>query len=354
MKQYFARLAKYAAAIPAALIIATTAAHAGITREDLFAPDPARPANHASTITLTPNGDLLACWFGGSKEGLPDVAVWCSRKTPAAASWAPAYKLIDDPARAEGNALLFTDSKGTVWLFFVRKFAEQWNAWSQSKVFMVKSSDSGFTWSPETEITHEPGYMIRNNLTELPDGRLALPFYIEGKVDQSLFWLSGDGFATHEEYRVPVSSPGNFQPAFVFTGGSRVLMYARNTVIGSKIWYSDSDDLGKNWTPPARSKFPNPASGIDAIALKSGAIVLAYNHSPLNRSPLSVAISTDGGSTWLPRKDIETAKMEYSYPFLYQSPDGVIHLIYTADDRRTIRHVTMTEDWLKSFGGDPR
>lgn len=315
--------------------------------QDIFPYDAKRPANHASTLTQTPNGDLLACWFGGTREGMPDAAVWCARKQVGAEAWQKAYKLIDDPKYAEGNALLFTDSKKIVRLFFVRKFAERWDAWENSKIFVQTSKDNGKKWTKEAEITHEQGLMIRNNITELPDGRLLLPLYIETEPVQSLFWLSSDGFKTFDERRVPVSKPGNYQPAFVVMDGERVLMYARDSSEPGKIWTAASDDLGKTWTKPVRSKFPNPNSGISAIRLKSGVIVLAYNHNPLGRSPLCVTISDDGGATWQPRKIIENKPMEYSYPYLFQTADGRVHLLYTADDRRTIRHAEFDETWLK-------
>jgi predicted neuraminidase len=51
---------------------------------------------HASTIAETPDGTLLAAWFGGTREGHDDVEIWLSRK-------AGGRRLVDGGAR-DGNA----------------------------------------------------------------------------------------------------------------------------------------------------------------------------------------------------------------------------------------------------------
>ena len=95
-------------------------------------------------------------------------------------------------------------------------------------------------------------------------------------------------------------------------------------------------------------KFYNPDSGINAIALKSGAIVLAYNNNPWDRTPLNLAMSEDGGKSWPYTKTLETRNMEFSYPFMIQDSDGIIHITYTSDGRKFIKHAEFNEAWLKN------
>jgi predicted neuraminidase len=91
---------------------------------------------------------------------------------------------------------------------------------------------------------------------------------------------------------------------------------------------------------------PNPNAGTDMIRLISGNLLLAFNNSKTGRTPLSLAISEDGGASWKVVKDVESDPGEYSYPSLCQGSDGVIHLTYTFR-RETIKHVGFIEDWLK-------
>ncbi len=316
--------------------------------EPIFEFDESHPSNHASTIAMMPNGDLLATWFGGSHEGMPDAAIWAARKQAGKDEWTKPSILIDDPKLAEGNSLLFTDSKGKVWLFFVKKYDPKWDAWDKTKLLLQTSVDNGNTWTEPREVTPEMGWMVRNNLLELPDGRLLLPVYLDGTPKQCLFWLSGDGFKTWEERRVPVTKPESLQPSFVLLGGERILMLARHGGVPGKIWSALSDDLGKTWRDVKKTKLNNPDSGINLIRLQSGSLVLAFNDSQLSRTPLTIALSEDEGKTWPYRKKIETAAKEFSYPFLIQTPDGRIHLTYTADDRRIIKYAEFNEEWLKN------
>ena len=80
-----------------------------------------------------------------------------------------------------------------------------------------------------------------------------------------------------------------------------------------KIVESWSTDGGLTWSPLAATVLPNPDSGIDAVNLQDGRILLVYNHTPRGRSPMNVAISADG-KTWQAALDLETERGEFSYP----------------------------------------
>src|SRR5688500_6720667 len=42
---------------------------------------------HSSAICALPSGDLLAVWYGGSREGAPDVALFTSRLPAGKSEW---------------------------------------------------------------------------------------------------------------------------------------------------------------------------------------------------------------------------------------------------------------------------
>jgi len=308
----------------------------------IFDFDESHRENHASTIAQMPNGDLFVTWFGGTKEGMPDVALWASRRPEGSKTWSKPAPLVDNQGLAEGNSVLFTDSKGKVWLLYVVKFSEVRNDWGKSKLFLQTSLDNGYNWSEPRQVTCNCA--IRNNITELPDGRLLLP----STGSQSSVCISGDGFRTCEVYEAPKTKPANNQPAIVSLGDGRMLLFARHHNEGGRIWMSTSDDWGRTWLKPWKTKFKNPDSGISAIALKSGDIVLAYNDNAWDRTPLNIALSEDGGKSWSYKKTLESRFMEFSYPFLIEDADGIIHITYTSDGRRFIKHAEFNEAWLKN------
>jgi len=318
--------------------------------EEIFPFDEKRPVNHASSIAQLPDGSLMATWFGGSSEGLADVALWMSRRPAGADGWTAPVPLVDEPGIAEGNSVLFVDSKDRVWLFFVRKYAERWDAWEEAKIFLQASEDGGGTWTEPRLLLDETGWMIRNGVVELGDGRLLLPVYSDLEPRRSGLWISSDGFKTWEQRLVPATEPANYQPAFINPADDILIVFARHHTVPGKVWFSMSNDLGKSWREPRTLKFPNPDSGLDALSAGGKKIILVYNDSPVVRTPLSAAMSGDGGRSWPFEKEIENEVMEYSYPFMIRTDDGMVHVSYTADDRRVIKHAVFNEEWLKSKG----
>ena len=111
-------------------------------------------------------------------------------------------------------------------------------------------------------------------------------------------------------------------------------------------------------------QLPNPNSGTDAVTLKDGRHLIVYNHtSPIMgkfsgpRSPLNVAISTDG-KAWRAALTLEDEPLrEFSYPAVIQTKDGLVHITYTWK-RQRVKHVVLdpTKLTLHDFenGGWPK
>jgi predicted neuraminidase len=114
-------------------------------------------------------------------------------------------------------------------------------------------------------------------------------------------------------------------------------MYMRSSTQIGKICIADSNDGGLTWTDARKLDIPNPNSGIDAVRLKDGRIVLIYNDTPSGRTPLNLAISTDG-EHFRNFSTLESEPGEFSYPALIQGSDGDLHITYTYK-RKMIRYV---------------
>jgi predicted neuraminidase len=84
----------------------------------------------------------------------------------------------------------------------------------------------------------------------------------------------------------------------------------------------------------------NPNSGLDAVALKDGRIVMVYNDTSSGRSPLNLAVSSDGENWHMFHKLEDTPGGEFSYPAIIQAQDGSVHVVYTWN-RKRMKHVVL-------------
>jgi hypothetical protein len=88
---------------------------------------------------------------------------------------------------------------------------------------------------------------------------------------------------------------------------------------------------------------------VELLKLASGHLLLIFNDSMSQRTPLTAALSPDGGQTWPHRRNIaDQPKQSYAYPSAVQTADGKIHLVYTSDGRTTIHHAVFDEDWIRN------
>jgi predicted neuraminidase len=105
----------------------------------------------------------------------------------------------------------------------------------------------------------------------------------------------------------------------------------------------ESRDGGYTWSDAVETKFPNPNSAVDFIKLQNGHLLLVYNDNMNDRTPLTVAISTDGDKSYRYRRNIAGGDNTFAYPYAIQTRDGKIHIIYTTNGRTTIMHAVFDE-----------
>ena len=112
------------------------------------------------------------------------------------------------------------------------------------------------------------------------------------------------------------------------------------------LWQSESRDYGRSWSPPTYSSIPTVSSAIEMVGLANGHVVLAYNDGQgRERTPLTLAVSVDGGRTWACKRNLETGEGPVSYPSIIQSRDGRLHVSYSYR-RLYIKHVELNEAWV--------
>jgi predicted neuraminidase len=132
---------------------------------------------------------------------------------------------------------------------------------------------------------------------------------------------------------------GIIQPTIVQIDSTHLRFYARSKSRAERIAASDSFDAGLTWSVPHFIDLPNPNAGIDAVRLRDGRIVIAFNNSNQQRTPLSLAVSTDA-EHFRVFKNLEDAPGEYSYPAIIQAANGDLLLTYTWR-RETIKFIRL-------------
>ena len=130
---------------------------------------------------------------------------------------------------------------------------------------------------------------------------------------------------------------GGSQPALIEQSDGSLFALLRRAPRLNQI---ESRDGGTTWTNAAASAINNPGAGISMTRLKNGHVVLVFNDSPTQRTPLSVARSLDEGRTWQRPLHLESNPGEYSYPAVIETADGMLHFTYTWK-REKIRHVVL-------------
>jgi predicted neuraminidase len=327
--------------------------------EDWVSPSGHTASAHSSALCPLPGGDLLAVWYGGSREGAADVALFTARFVAAKGEWLPplvavdratAQQELDRVIKKVGNAVIFPNQTGGLWLVYV---SVSMGGWSGSALNLKTSHDEGRTWSESQRLTLNPflnlSTLVRNKPIYSDDGRIGLPVYHEMALKYpQMLWLTPGPLGAVQDYRMRnlASETGLIQPALVPLGQDRVLMMLRDRRRLRQLHTAYSEDNGWTWSDAAPTVLPNPDSAVDGLQLRDGRILLVYNHAHQGRDNLRIAISSDAGRHWSSGPILESApRQEYSYPFLVEDARGRVHLTYTWQ-RTRIKHVTFNIAWL--------
>jgi len=332
---------------------------------ELINPDSPRRMSHVASICELPDGRLAAAWYAGSREGASDVAVCLATQPRGQTNWTtPQAVLTPEQASRElhravrkvGNPVIFSDAGGgKLWLLYVTITL---GGWSGSSLNLTTSTDAGLTWTPSRRLTLSPFFniseLVRNRPVPLSDGGWFVPIYHEclGKFPE-LLWLrdTPDGFSATKS-RITGGRSG-FQPALAALGTNTALAFLRDCSPRKRISVTRTEDAGCSWSPAQALELPNPDSGLSAIRLTDGRVLLAFNDSDTGRGNLRLAVPEDQGRTWRRVATLEQEQgAEFSYPFLLQGRDGTIHLVYTWK-RRAIKHVAFNAAWLNAQRGQP-
>lgn len=323
--------------------------------------DPPLPYLHCPSLCERPDGGLVCAWYAGSYETARDVGVWMTTApapadTPAA--WMPPRVVIDrGRATAElhrfidkvGNAVVFTDDSGRLWLVYVTIAV---GGWSGSSLNACSSTDGGDTWGQSRRLATSPFFnvseLVRAAPVRLDSGELILPVYHEcmGKFPE-LLWLEPTGDALRVRKTRLAGGRTLLQPAVVPLDHKHCLAFLRDHSPARRLVVQRSSDTARTWLPPEPTPLPNPDASVAAVRLSDGTVLVACNLASQGRATLDLVLFDPAADAWhrLATLDDEPGE-RFAYPYMVQDRRGRVQLVYTWKMRR-VRHVVMNEAWLR-------
>ena len=353
-------------------------------------------AVHAASVVELRDGRLRAVWFSGSREGAGDVAIKTSVMDSANLRWGEETTLFDRQriqqglwryVKKLGNPVIarMPDGSLIVWLVNVSM-----GGWAGSSITWLRSTDEGFSWSAPIRLVTSPFLNISTLVKGAPffyrDGQIGLPVYHEFVTKfGEILRISPQGRVV-DKIRIP-GSQTSLQPVVLITGPERAQAYMRSGN-STAVMTSATEDAGKTWSATLATSWPNPDSALAGTVSATGQQWLALNPMPKSREILALLQTSNAGAfdganplivessptpaTRLSVNDYErllgdelkaygasesqieayiaSAKrqlcgtdsclQEFSYPYLLQSRDGYLHLVYTWH-RSRIKHVRL-------------
>ena len=294
------------------------------------------PSCHASTIVELSNGDLLGAWFGGTREGAPDVAIWMARRTQT--GWSrPARGSAGTRVGDVQSCPVSFCRRPTVAVLQVRTLARA-RGRQRGNIAAMRA----LRWSITEHLPAGLYGPIRAKPLLLSDGTIlsgtsvesygSWACWVERSTDNGQSWTRIGPIAAPLTLAIQPAARGKphgiIQPSLIDLGNRHIRLYARSTNNIARICQADSLDGGLTWSAVKATELPNPNSGIDVIRLRDGRLVLIYNNTTSGRTPLNLAVSNNGDQ-WRNFYTLENAAGEYSYPALIQARNGDLLISYT-------------------------
>ena len=325
-------------------------------------------ANHAATIEQLEDGALLLSWFSGAAEEAPGCAIVVARLAAGADQWSAPVVVSQRANFSNQNPVLFFDAQsGDVLLWHSQLRANSGEG--LDVLWQLRSHDGGVSWgAPEVFLDLTPGgqgVFDRNRVVPRADGGLVFPGYFTTKgVPNSPFLLFAPP-GNHSDWSAPApigDAAGLVQPSIVRTAPGVLTAFFRDRA-GRSVFGATSRDEGASWSAPTPAQaggLPNNNAGIEAFQLASGKTILLFNDRSGNgvRTPLTAALSDSGGASWQVRRNLQLVgddgapAVEFSYPTVLQTPDGLIHAAYTYN-RNTIKYVRFNETYINESAWSP-
>ena len=291
---------------------------------------------------------LWTAWFsGGPKEPAKGNYGIVSYSDDDGKTWIDPAMIIVHPDSTVRvmDTQIWKDPQDRLWIFWTQNtgnngFDGIWGTWA---IRIDDPTAEKPIWTAPRRLCDG---LTRNKPTVLSNGEWLLPSYnwinnqstVYASTDKGQHWTLRGG---------PLNDIAYFyEHMLVELKDGRVWMLQR------RMKDSYSSNAGKDWTPLAPNQnFPGVDSRLYLRRLKSGNLLLVYNHDPDQkaRKNLTAVLSEDDGKTW-PYKLLLDERTNISYPDAIQAENGLIYLTYdrSRTGEKEILLTTFTEDDVKA------
>ena len=321
--------------------------------------------SEASIIELN-DSTLLMAWqrFEGSRHGSGDEApstISLMNSSDGGRTWGN-FRIAAE--RTEDCVNVYSPNflrlkNGEILLLFMRYNQLESGKPQLATAYTIRSRDEGKTFSEPVPIWERAQFGFSNScMMRLSSGRVLIPaqhtagfvWHPTEKCHVRVFYSDDDCETwVFDEKNISLPMRGAMEPFIAELADGRLIMVMRNQ-LGS-LFKSYSTDQGESWSLPQTTGLSIPESCPYVTNIPgSDKIMVIWNNSEYNmhwrshygkRSPLTAAISADGGVTFTDFWDIETdPNTAFSNPGITWTRDGVCLLTYWV--------CPYTENWIMS------
>lgn len=305
--------------------------------------------NHAASVTLLPNGRVLAAWFSGPHEGSVHQVILGAYSSDQGETWTAPSVLQDTPRSSDFDPSFIVVEDRAFFFFSVGR----WNRYpfvgpraveelevgvKSFRIFLRISDDSGTVWSePVRVLPEETGYGCRSNGIRLSGGELLLPVHSFGAGHMAGVLKSIDNGRTWRRFGAVTTPAGAAEPSIAELRNGHVMMVVRSR--DGFLWRAFSGDRGETWSAAEKTSLVAAASSHHLLRLRDGGLVLIHNPSkPPLRTPLTLRVSRDDGENWgdplildeveAPGPEDPEWNRQVSYPSATELEDGTLLVVW--------------------------
>ena len=287
--------------------------------------EPPTASCHSATSAPLADGRLFVAWYGGSREGARDVAIYGATLTPRGEASEPRVLLdrrrlsrdVWRSIRKLGNPVVYAQDE-RLFLFVT---SVSYGGWSGSSLNVATSDDGGETWSRFRRLRTTPLFnvssLVRAAAVPRSDGGFLLPAYCESATKYGLALAFDASGRLVDRAKTPIAENARaLQPTIVPLSARRASAFLR--VEEGGVGVSESLDGGATWRPRPRLPLDNPNASVAAALADDGRLVLVGNPGDGGRSRLLVWTADPTDLTrWTEVATLENEPdCEFSYPFL--------------------------------------